>query len=233
MLGVFVNAIAVLILGLLGAFVGERFPVRIQESIMKFLPLCVLVMGVESAMKGNIIVSIISLVLGVIVGELLDLDGKLNNFANSIKEKFISVEEDKFTEGFISASLIFCVGSMARLLSPIDKTNDLRSDFQDIIGHRYEKEINQAYGNKRIIGYPDGSFKPDNYITRAEAVIMFNSIFNRVPDKDFINKNEVLLVKFKDLKKDHWAYYELEEAANSHEFNKETNNRYETWIKLI
>lgn len=48
-------------------------------------------MGVESAMKGNIIVSIISLVLGVIVGELLDLDGKLNNFANSIKEKFISV----------------------------------------------------------------------------------------------------------------------------------------------
>lgn len=122
---------------------------------------------------------------------------------------------------------------MARLLSPIDKTNDLRSDFQDIIGHRYEKEINQAYGNKRIIGYPDGSFKPDNYITRAEAVIMFNSIFNRVPDKDFINKNEVLLVKFKDLKKDHWAYYELEEAANSHEFNKETNNRYETWIKLI
>lgn len=119
MLGVFVNTIAVLILGLLGAFVGEKFPVRIQESIMKFLPLCVLVMGVESAMKGNIIFSIISLVLGVIVGELLDLDGKLNNFANSIKEKFISGEEDKFAEGFISASLIFCVGSMT-ILGSID-----------------------------------------------------------------------------------------------------------------
>lgn len=122
---------------------------------------------------------------------------------------------------------------MARLLSPIDKTNDLRSDFQDIIGHRYEKEINQAYGNKRIIGYPDGSFKPDNNITRAEAVIMFNSIFNRVPDKDFINTNEVLLVKFKNLKKDYWAYYELAEAANSHEFYRENNNRDETWIKII
>ena len=65
---------------------------------MKFLPLCVLVMGVESAMKGNVIVSIISLVLGVIVGELLDLDGKLNNFANSIKknssvEKKISLQK--------------------------------------------------------------------------------------------------------------------------------------------
>ena len=121
---------------------------------------------------------------------------------------------------------------MARLLSPIDKTNDLRSDFQDIIGHRYEKEINQAYGNKRIIGYPDGSFKPDNNITRAEAVIMFNSIFNRVPDKDFINKNEVLLVKFKDLKKNHWAYYELEEAANSHEYERKSNNKDEIWIEV-
>lgn len=121
---------------------------------------------------------------------------------------------------------------MARLLSPIDKTNDLRSDFQDIIGHRYEKEINQAYGNKRIIGYPDGSFKPDNYITRAEAVIMFNSIFNRVPDKDFIDKNEILLEKFKDLKKNHWAYYELEEAANSHEYERKSNNKDEIWIEV-
>lgn len=121
---------------------------------------------------------------------------------------------------------------MARLLSPIDKTNDLRSDFQDIIGHRYEKEINQAYGNKRIIGYPDGSFKPDNNITRAEAVIMFNSIFNRVPDKDFINTNEVLLVKFKDLKKDYWAYYELAEAANSHEYERKSNNKDEIWIEV-
>lgn len=85
---------------------------------MKFLPLCVLVMGVESAMKGNIIVYIISLVLGVIIGELLDLDGKLNDFANFIK-KFISGEEDKFAEGFISARLIFCVGSMT-ILGSID-----------------------------------------------------------------------------------------------------------------
>lgn len=121
---------------------------------------------------------------------------------------------------------------MARLLSPIDKTNNSKSDFQDIIGHRYEKEINQAYGNKRIIGYPDGSFKPDNYITRAEAVIMFNSFFNRVPDKDFIDKNEILLVKFKDLKKNHWAYYELEEAANSHEYERKSNNKDEIWIEV-
>lgn len=119
MLGVFVNSIAVLVLGLLGAFIGEKFPVRIQESIMKFLPLCVLVMGVESAMKGDIIIVIVSIVLGVIIGELLDLDGKLNNFANSIKERYISGGEDKFAEGFISASLIFCVGSMA-ILGSID-----------------------------------------------------------------------------------------------------------------
>ncbi|MDU6743372.1 S-layer homology domain-containing protein [Peptoniphilus harei] len=146
----------------------------------------------------------------------------------AIKNNLLEAERDK-----IRPDDPITRAEMARLLSPIDKTNNLKSDFQDIIGHRYEKEINQAYGNKRIIGYPDGSFKPDNYITRAEAVIMFNSIFNRVPDKDFINKNEILLVKFKDLKKDHWAYYELEEAANSHEFDRENNNRDETWIQIF
>lgn len=124
-------------------------------------------------------------------------------------------------------------GEMARLLSPIDKTNTSKADFKDIVGHKYESQINQAYGNGRIIGYPDGSFKPDNEITRAEAVKMFNSIFNRVPDFDFINKEETFLIKFKDLDKNHWAYYEIVEAANSHEFKRETNKIDETWLELI
>ncbi|WP_138159934.1 S-layer homology domain-containing protein [Peptoniphilus catoniae] len=124
-------------------------------------------------------------------------------------------------------------GEMARLLSPIDKTNTDKADFKDIVGHKYESQINQAYGNGRTIGYPDGSFKPDNEITRAEAVKMFNSIFNRVPDFDFVNKEEAFLIKFKDLNKNHWAYYELVEAANSHEFKRKANGIDETWIELI
>lgn len=122
---------------------------------------------------------------------------------------------------------------MARLLAPIDKDNDMKSDFKDIIGHKYEKEINKAYGNGRIIGYPDGTFKPDNDITRAEAVKMFNNIFLRRPDIDYIDANEILLKKFNDLSKNHWAYYELVEAANTHEYKRKIQSIEEIWISII
>lgn len=122
---------------------------------------------------------------------------------------------------------------MARLLAPIDKDNDMKSDFKDIIGHKYEKEINKAYGNGRIIGYPDGTFKPDNDITRAEAVKMFNNIFLRCPDINYIDANENFLKKFNDLSKNHWAYYELVEAANTHEYKRKPKSIEEIWVELI
>lgn len=122
---------------------------------------------------------------------------------------------------------------MARLLAPIDKDNDMKSDFKDIIGHKYEKEINKAYGNGRIIGYPDGTFKPDNDITRAEAVKMFNNIFSRCPDINYIDANENILKKFNDLSKNHWAYYELVEAANTHKYKRKPKSIEEIWVELI
>lgn len=124
-------------------------------------------------------------------------------------------------------------GEMAKLFTAIDEKNNAKSDFPDIIGHKYEKEINMAFGNGRIVGYSDGTFKPDNNITRAEAVIMFNSIFNRLPDRAYIDLNEALLEKYKDLNKKHWAYYELMEAANSHEFKRKSNLKDEIWLKII
>lgn len=122
---------------------------------------------------------------------------------------------------------------MARLLAPIDKDNDMKSDFKDIVGHKYEKEINKAYGNGRIIGYPDGTFKPDNDITRAEAVKMFNNIFLRWPDINYIDANENILKKFNDLSKNHWAYYELVEAANTHEYKRKPQSIEEIWMSII
>lgn len=124
-------------------------------------------------------------------------------------------------------------GEMAKLFAAIDEKNNAKSDFPDIIGHKYEKEINMAFGNGRIVGYSDGTFKPDNNITRAEAVIMFNSIFNRIPDRAYIDLNEALLEKYKDLNKKHWAYYELMEAANSHECKRKSNLKDEIWLKII
>ncbi|MGF0095588.1 DUF554 domain-containing protein [Peptoniphilus sp. SGI.035] len=115
MLGVFVNAISVLVLGLLGSFVGDKFPKSIQDSIMKFLPVCVLIIGVRSSLEGEIIVVIISIVLGVAIGELLKIDDRINKFTDFIKNRFINPEDTTFSEGFITTSLIFCVGSMGIL----------------------------------------------------------------------------------------------------------------------
>lgn len=115
MLGVIVNAVTVFVLGLLGSLLGNRFPENIQKSIMKFLPLCVLVIGMSSALKGDTIIVIISVVLGVIIGEFFKLDEKLNTFADFLQRKFVKGEESNFSEGFITGSLLFCVGSMGIL----------------------------------------------------------------------------------------------------------------------
>lgn len=119
MLGVFVNAMVVLVLGLLGSLVGHRFPKKTQDSIMKFLPLCVLIVGIKSALEGNVIVMIGSIVIGLIIGEAINIEDKLDKFTNFLMKKFVKGQDENFAEGSISASLIFCVGSMA-ILGAID-----------------------------------------------------------------------------------------------------------------
>ena len=79
-------------------------------------------------------------------------------------------------------------------------------------------------------GYADGSFRGDNNITRAEAVTVVNHATLRVPDKEYIDKNESTLNKFTDLKNNaHWGYYEVVESANTHK--AVVSSESETWVK--
>ncbi len=112
MVGVFVNAISVLILGFLGSKVGKYFSDRLKNDVMKFLALLILVAGLKSANKGQSLVVIVSIVLGVIVGYHFDLDGKLNKFAYFLSDIFIKNKRSNFPKAFINATLIICVGSM-------------------------------------------------------------------------------------------------------------------------
>ena len=112
MVGVFVNAISVLILGFLGSKVGKCFSDRLKNDVMKFLALLILVAGIKSASKGQSLVVIISIVFGVIVGYHFDLDGKLNKFAYFLSDIFIKNKRSTFPKVFINATLILCVGSM-------------------------------------------------------------------------------------------------------------------------
>lgn len=121
---------------------------------------------------------------------------------------------------------------LAQLISHIDKKNNAKARFPDIAGHKYEAAINQSFGNKRIAGYPDGSFRPDNAITRAETARILNSLFDRKVDSNGLAKVMDDLRLYKDLDKSHWAYYEIMEASHTHQYERAGSDP-ENWTSII
>ena len=127
----------------------------------------------------------------------------------------------------------------AKMLAAIDKENSSVSKFDDIKGHRYEKEINKIYGNNRIEGYEDGSFRPDAYLTRAESAAFLNRMFNRIADKVAYAGLEDNLARFKDFDSSKWYYDEMVEATNSHELTRrgkasdKYGRVYEKWTRIL
>ncbi|WP_297392873.1 S-layer homology domain-containing protein [uncultured Peptoniphilus sp.] len=92
------------------------------------------------------------------------------------------------------------------------------TDFQDVKDHWAKDAIDKLYGNKNVSGYPDGSFKPNAKITRAEAVTILNSVFDRNTTALSLNNvNKSALNKFSDVNEGFWAYYNIIDAANSHD----------------
>lgn len=93
--------------------------------------------------------------------------------------------------------------------------------FKDVKGHWASDAINELYGNKIVSGYKDGTFKPDQKLTRAEAVTILNSVFGRnTKSSSLSDVNESSLKKFTDVSKSHWAYYEILDASNGHKASK-------------
>ena len=130
LIGSIVNALAVLAgsaVGLLLKWAAGRFSsvlpdsaalgARLQGIIMQGLALCVLYLGVSGSLKGqNSLITILSMVIGALVGELLDLDGAMQRLGDWIQKKVSRVAPSGTTsiaEGFVTASLLFCVGAMA------------------------------------------------------------------------------------------------------------------------
>ena len=103
--------------------------------------------------------------------------------------------------------------------------------FKDVKGHWASDAISALYGNKNIKGYSDGTFKPDQKLTRAEAVTILNSVFGRnTKSTSFANVSEAGLKRFSDVAKSHWAYYEILDASNGHNAAKiEGIDQVSTW----
>jgi hypothetical protein len=114
MLGTIVNLVTILVGGSIGLVLKKGIREDISDMVMKGLALCTIYLGISSAMEGeNSLITIISIVVGVILGGIFDLDGKLNGFANGLEKKFQKEgEKTSIAEGFVTASLLFCVGAM-------------------------------------------------------------------------------------------------------------------------
>lgn len=116
LVGTFVNTGAVIAGSLLGMLLGNILPERLRDTVMKGLGLCTLFVGIDGMLGGsNALIAIISVAVGAVAGELCDLDGRLNRFAEGLEKKIKKGREGEgpsLAEGFVTASLVFCVGAM-------------------------------------------------------------------------------------------------------------------------
>lgn len=113
LLGTTVNALAIIVGGTIGLLLKGGIPDRVKETVMSGLALCVFLVGISGALKvNNLLLVIFSMAIGAIVGELIDLDKKLKNLGDRIEIMFKG-KGGKVSEGFVTSSLLFCVGAMA------------------------------------------------------------------------------------------------------------------------
>ena len=96
----------------------------------------------------------------------------------------------------------------------------------------YYGAIAGATQNGWISGYPDGTFGPDRYITRAEVTSVINRMENRAADMSFMLDHLDELRTFSDLSFGHWAYGSMMEAANGHDYTRADENCYESWVDI-
>ena len=113
-----------------------------------------------------------------------------------------------------------------------DKNTNTTSNFSDIASHWAKDEIGIAANKGWINGYPDSTFRPDQYITRAEAMTLVNRVLNRLPEKseDLLDD----MIKWPDnADASVWYYLAVQEATNSHDYSDKSDaDKYEKWTKI-
>jgi len=119
----------------------------------------------------------------------------------------------------------------AELATMLSRFENLRetsaSAFPDVVGHWAEKSVNSAAAKGWVSGYPDGTFKPENNITRAETVAVVNRMLERTVLKEDLPG---WAPRYADLLDSHWAYADIIEASAEHKFERKESG-YEIWYR--
>ena len=105
------------------------------------------------------------------------------------------------------------------------------SRFSDTIGHWAEEAINKAQAQGLITGYPDGTFRPDEPITRAEAMTIMNRVLKRAPHKDHLLSERYMITFTDNMDTTKWYYADVQEATNSHTYRM--SGGYEDWEEIL
>lgn len=124
-LGTIINTIAILVGGFIGLFVKKGINQKLLDSVMRAIGVAVMFVGISGALTGLLkidsgtlntsgtMLMIISLILGTFIGELLKIEDKLESIGEKLKSKVKVKDGTNFVEGFVTTTLIFCVGAMA------------------------------------------------------------------------------------------------------------------------
>lgn len=120
----------------------------------------------------------------------------------------------------------------AAIASRFDKLDMGNATFSDVSpDHWAYEDICKAAAAGWISGYPDGSFKPEQPITRAEVVSIVNRMLNRYADPYYVERNPDKIINYRDIE-GHWAYYPIIEATNGHDFERKANGKDELWLEV-
>ena len=111
-----------------------------------------------------------------------------------------------------------------------DKVKATNGKLNDLEDHWAKDDINKLVTAGIIEGYEDGSFKPDKSITRAEATKIVNGILERTPHKDGLLED---MKVWPDNNEKAWYYVDIQEATNTHEYERKTNKDSEKWTKIL
>lgn len=114
-MGAIVNSVVIIIGSLLGLLIGQRLSEKLNLALMQGIGLVILTLGVSGAIEGqNALVMILSIVLGTLLGEMIDIDARVSDLVHSLSRKFQKGGDDtQLAQGFLSATMMFCIGSMA------------------------------------------------------------------------------------------------------------------------
>ncbi|MGG3476416.1 DUF554 domain-containing protein [Peribacillus frigoritolerans] len=130
LLGALVNGACIIIGSILGRFL-QHIPEKIKETVMSGIGLAVMVLGLQMGLKSdNFLVVILSIVGGAVLGEWMNLEGRLNSLGNWLERRMKAKEGTSISQGFVTATLIFGIGAMA-IIGALD--SGIRNDHDVLI----------------------------------------------------------------------------------------------------